>query len=237
MMLGVGHHVDKYRRRQRPIRVGDLCDVSEPMELKQVFFKSFGTETAQSTSLVMSPPLHETSHPFGGDNTLSAGTNKTNTLNLFYLLIKPSLSKTSHKRQNTVPLLLPESSQALRAAAVQLQTPHKRDTGPQTPPDQPRNAQQHRLLPHFPFLTVRLCDTLDLVLLLNSIRVGRSLSCINKFISQTLCNCLDRSKRRLSRTRAQQVQSNIDTSHRRHINRLSTHSSSRSDTRGIFTWT
>lgn len=47
------------------------------------------------------------------------------------------------------------------------------------------------LAPYITFLTVGLRHTLKLILLLNGIRVRRTLSCVYQLVSQALGNCLD----------------------------------------------
>jgi len=85
-------------------------------------------------------------------------------------------------------------------------------------------------------LTVSLGHTLNLVLLLDSVAVGRSLGGINDLIRQALRNCLDITERSLAGPNGEQVDCLAYTSERRYIDGLTTDDTSRSDTRRVLSW-
>ena len=86
-------------------------------------------------------------------------------------------------------------------------------------------------------LTVGLGNTLDFILLFDSVRVRGSTSCIDELLSQTLGHGLQVSERGLSCASGQQVEGIVDTTERRHIDGLSTDDTGTSDTSGILTRT
>lgn len=86
-------------------------------------------------------------------------------------------------------------------------------------------------------LSVRLGNSLQLILLLDGIRVGRSLSSVDEFLSQALSNGLDVSERSLSSTNGQQSNSLVDSSQRRDIDSLSSNGTRRTDSSGVFSGT
>jgi hypothetical protein len=84
-------------------------------------------------------------------------------------------------------------------------------------------------------LTVALGNTLNLILLLDSIRVGRSTSSIDQLLCQTLRHGLEVSETSLTSTSGNQVQSIVYPTERRHVHGLTSYNSSTSNTGGIFT--
>lgn len=86
-------------------------------------------------------------------------------------------------------------------------------------------------------LTVRLGNSLQLVLLLDSVRSRRTLGSVDQLLSQTLSNGLDVSERSLSGTGGQQRDSSVDSSQWRDINSLSSNSTGRTDSGGVFSGT
>jgi hypothetical protein len=73
-------------------------------------------------------------------------------------------------------------------------------------------------------LTVRLGNTFKLVLLLDGIRVGRTLGSVDQFVSKALSNGLDVAESRLTGTGGQQGDSLVDTTERGDIDGLTTDS-------------
>jgi len=86
-------------------------------------------------------------------------------------------------------------------------------------------------------LSVRFGDTFEFVLLLDSIRVGRSLGGIDELIGQALGDGLDVTESGFTSTSAQKPDSLVDTSEGRDIDGLTSDSTSTSDTGRIFTGT
>lgn len=96
-------------------------------------------------------------------------------------------------------------------------------------------------------LSVGLGHTLNLVLLLNGVAVGRTLSGVHDLISQTLRHRLDVAEGSLASlllihlhstyTLGDQAQSEAHTAEGRHINSLATHNTGSTDTSGVFTGT
>lgn len=102
-------------------------------------------------------------------------------------------------------------------------------------------------------LTVGLCDTistsacssqhthsifdlpLELILLLDSIRVGRTLGSVNQLLSQALSNAFDVSERCFPRADGQEGDSLVDPPQRGDIDSLSPDGTSRTYTCGVFT--
>lgn len=76
---------------------------------------------------------------------------------------------------------------------------------------------------------------LKLVLLLNSIRVGRPLSSIDQLLRQALRNALNVPEARLSGTNSEKGNRLIDSPQWGHINSLSPDGTSGTDTGGVFT--
>lgn len=86
-------------------------------------------------------------------------------------------------------------------------------------------------------LSVRLGDSLKLVLLLDGIRVGRALSSVDELLGEALGNGLDVSEGSLSSSNGQERDSLVDSSERRHIDSLSSDSSRRTDSSRVFSGT
>ena len=86
------------------------------------------------------------------------------------------------------------------------------------------------------FLTVTLGNSLDLILFLDGIRVGRSSGGIDDLISQALRDRLKVSETSLSGSGADKVDGIIDSSEWRHIDGLSSNNSGSSNSGGIFSW-
>lgn len=86
-------------------------------------------------------------------------------------------------------------------------------------------------------LTVGLGDTLDLILLLDGVTVGRAAGSVDDLIGQALSNSLDVSERRLSGTGGHQVDSLVHSAEGRHIHSLSSNNTGRADSGGVLTGT
>ena len=96
-------------------------------------------------------------------------------------------------------------------------------------------------------LSVGLGHTLDLVLLLDGVAVGRALGGVDDLISQTLRHRLDVAERSLASlslilsrrayTLGDQAQSEAHTAEGRHIHSLATHHTGSTDTGGVFAGT
>jgi len=84
-------------------------------------------------------------------------------------------------------------------------------------------------------LTVRFGNTLNLILLLNSIRIGRSTGSIDQLLSKALSHGLEVSETSLSCSGSKEVKSIVNSAERGHINSLSPDNSSSSNTGGILT--
>ena len=83
-------------------------------------------------------------------------------------------------------------------------------------------------------LTIGLSDTLNLILLLNRVRVGRSTGGINNLLSEDLCHGLEVAEASLASTSSNEIQGVVHTTERRHIDGLATYNSSSSDTGAVF---
>jgi len=86
-------------------------------------------------------------------------------------------------------------------------------------------------------LSVRLGDTLDLILLLDGVGVGGFLGAIDDLISEALGNGLDIAESGQTGADGDQVQGLVDATERRDIDGLTTNDTSGTDTGGIFTGT
>lgn len=82
--------------------------------------------------------------------------------------------------------------------------------------------------------TVGLGHTLDLVLLLDGVAVGRSLGSINELISEALGDGLDVPERALPGARREEVDCLVDPPQRGDIDGLAPHHTGRADPGGIF---
>ena len=83
-------------------------------------------------------------------------------------------------------------------------------------------------------LPIGLCDTLQLVLLLDGVRVTASLGSVNELFCQTLGNALDVSEGGLAGTDGEERDGLVDAAERRHIDGLTTDSTGGSDTGAVF---
>src|SRR5512142_939347 len=84
-------------------------------------------------------------------------------------------------------------------------------------------------------LSVGLGNTFQFILLIDGIRVRRTLSSVDQFIGQAFSNGLDVSEGSFAGTGAQQPNSLVDTTEGRYIDGLTTYSTSTTDTGRIFT--
>mmetsp|Transcript_36978 Transcript_36978/g.55876 ORF Transcript_36978/g.55876 Transcript_36978/m.55876 type:complete len:255 (-) Transcript_36978:22-786(-) len=82
-------------------------------------------------------------------------------------------------------------------------------------------------------LTIGLCHSLNLILLLDGIAVGGLLGSVHDLIGQALRNGLDVSEGAVASTGAQQVDGLIDASQGGDINRLTTDNTSRANSSGV----
>lgn len=90
---------------------------------------------------------------------------------------------------------------------------------------------------HATTLTVGLGNSLQLILLLDSVRGRRTLGGVDQLFSQTFSNSLDVSERSLSSTDGQQSNGGVDSSQRRDIDGLSSDGTRRTDSGGVFSGT
>lgn len=86
-------------------------------------------------------------------------------------------------------------------------------------------------------LTVRLGNSLQLVLLLDGVRSRGTLGGVDQLLSQTLRDGLDVSERSLSSTDGQQSNGGVNSSQRRDIDGLSSDGTGRTDSGGVFSGT
>ena len=86
-------------------------------------------------------------------------------------------------------------------------------------------------------LTVGLGNTLQLVLLLNGVGVGRALGGVDKLVGQALSNGLHVTEGSLARTGGQEPDGLVDTTEGSDIDGLTTDGTGASDTGGVFTET
>ena len=93
------------------------------------------------------------------------------------------------------------------------------------------NSEAHS--PHS--LTVRLGDTLQLVLLLDGVAVGGSLGGVDELVSQTLGDRLDVTEGGLAGARAQQPDGLVDAAQRGHVDGLATDGAGAADTGRVLT--
>lgn len=87
------------------------------------------------------------------------------------------------------------------------------------------------------FLTVRLGDTLKLILLLDGERVRRALGGVNQFISKAFSNALHVAESRLTRTGRDEGNRLVHTTQGRHIDGLTADSALRTNTSRVLTGT
>jgi len=86
-------------------------------------------------------------------------------------------------------------------------------------------------------LSVGLCDTLELVLLLDGVRVGRFLGGVDELVGEALSNRLNVSERCGSGTRGEQEDGLVHSTEWGDIDSLSSDGTGTADTRGVFSWT
>mmetsp|Transcript_147321 Transcript_147321/g.257419 ORF Transcript_147321/g.257419 Transcript_147321/m.257419 type:complete len:217 (+) Transcript_147321:262-912(+) len=86
-------------------------------------------------------------------------------------------------------------------------------------------------------LTISLGNTLDLILLFDSVRVGRSLRSVHDLVSKTFRERLDGPESSLARTSCDQIDGLVHTTKRADINGLPTHNTGGTNTGGILTGT
>ena len=103
--------------------------------------------------------------------------------------------------------------------------------GPTSPP----TSTQPKLV-QVTTLTVALGNTLELVLLLDGVRVGRSLGGVDKLISKALRDRLGVVESRLAGADGEQADSLVDTAEGGDIDGLTTDGTLRTDTGRVFPW-
>ena len=86
-------------------------------------------------------------------------------------------------------------------------------------------------------LSVGLGDTLELILLLDGVRVAASLGSVDQLLSKALSNALDVAERGLTGTDGKEGDTLVDTAERGDIDGLATDGTLRTDTGGILTGT
>ena len=86
-------------------------------------------------------------------------------------------------------------------------------------------------------LSVGLGNTLELILLLDGVRVAGSLGSVDQLLSQALSDGLDVSESSLTGTDGKESDGLVDTAKWGDIDGLATDGTSGSDTGGVFTWT
>lgn len=85
-------------------------------------------------------------------------------------------------------------------------------------------------------LTVGLGNTFKLILLLDSVRVGRTLGSVDELLGKALSNGLDVSESGLTSTNGEEGNSLVDTSKGRNIDGLSSDGTRRTDSGRVFSW-
>lgn len=83
-------------------------------------------------------------------------------------------------------------------------------------------------------LSVALCDTLKLVLLLDGVRVAATLCGVDELFGKALCNALDVAEGSLASTDGQERDGLVDAAQRRHVDGLTSHGSGRTDSGRVF---
>jgi hypothetical protein len=86
-------------------------------------------------------------------------------------------------------------------------------------------------------LSVGLGNTLELILLLNGIRVAASLGSVDQLLSKALSDGLDVPEGGLTGTNGEERNGLVDTTKRRHIDSLSADGTGATNTGGVFTGT
>jgi len=86
-------------------------------------------------------------------------------------------------------------------------------------------------------LSVGLGDTLELILLLDGVRVAASLGSVDQLLSKALGNALDVAERGLTGTDGEEGDTLVDTAEGRNIDGLATDGTGGTDTGGVFTGT
>jgi hypothetical protein len=93
---------------------------------------------------------------------------------------------------------------------------------------------KNTIFPSRTTLPIALCDTLQLVLLLDGIGVAASLGSVDQLFSETLGNALDVSEGSFTCTDGKKGNSLVDTAERGHIHGLSSDGTSASNSSAIF---
>lgn len=92
----------------------------------------------------------------------------------------------------------------------------------------PSSDQSHHHLP------VRLGNALQLVLLLDRVRVAATLGSVDQLLGEALGDALDVTESRFASTDSEEGNSLVDTAERRHIDGLSSDGTGRTDTGAVF---
>lgn len=115
------------------------------------------------------------------------------------------------------------------------QTSHKKNSVVRLDPNP---TYMHHELPNPRIrLPIALCHTLQLVLLLDGVRVAASLGGVDKLFSQALSNALDVAERGLAGTDGEEGNGLVHAAERRHIDGLATDGTGGTDTGGVFAGT
>lgn len=88
---------------------------------------------------------------------------------------------------------------------------------------------------HIPRLTVSLRHALELILLLDGVRVGGTLRGVDQFVRQALRDGLHVTKRGFARAGGDEPDRLVHATQRRHVDRLAANDTRRPDARGVFT--
>jgi hypothetical protein len=101
------------------------------------------------------------------------------------------------------------------------------------------SSQRHHAHPYTERtpLSVGLGDTLELILLLDGVRVAASLGSVDQLLSKALGNALDVAERGLTGTDGEEGDTLVDTAEGRNIDGLATDGTGGTDTGGVFTGT
>ena len=100
----------------------------------------------------------------------------------------------------------------------------------------PQTRYREKANSHLPTLPVGLGNTLELILLLDGVRVAATLGSVDQLFGQALSNGLDVAESGLAGTDGEESDGLVDTAERRDIDGLATDSSCTSNTSGVFTW-
>jgi len=148
---------------------------------------------------------------------------------LVFILFYHYLQK-ENKQANTSPFTA-TSNAAQHTQSIHIHSYSIRNSGT---PEIPASKQAKQTRGHSTScLTIGLGNTLNLILLLNRVRVGGSTSGINNLLSQNLGHGLEVAEASLACTSSNKVQGVVHTAERRHIDGLTTHDSSSTNTGAI----